>query len=302
MALPDMSKTFTYCSLLLLGVSPAFAAQPFGLANSQQPFEIQRGEGTLLAPQTTPFLVNEGDVLRPGAAHLRMDTINGGSLLVGNESVLEISHPLRYTLRDGRAALSFPAGETDTRIVASELEFRRIGHYDNSGEREVQQVALGTNPSGSEVAIISNGGMVAVTSILSGEQIAIVGMDEVMGFIRDHLGNWTIVVPTMQETERELDGVGESEGEEGVLGLIPSFFGAGAAGTAGAAAVIGGLAAAGLIAGAVELTSDSSDRADESTAAPRPFATGILPPQQQPPENGERDPEWDYSGDEWYDD
>ncbi|MCC5876972.1 MAG: hypothetical protein JJU11_12195 [Candidatus Sumerlaeia bacterium] len=281
-----MLRTFT-TGLFLWASVIAHGEVSVGLATSGEPFVIQRGERVLEGAAVSPFLVNEGDVIRPGSGSLRVDTVSGESILVGGDSTFEVTRPLHYKLQDGRAAISLAGESSDSRVVVSDLEFRRIGPHDSSEATPVHQIALGTNPDGSEVAIISNGGMVAVTSILSGEQIAIVGFDEMMGFIKDHLGNWTTVMPTAQETQRELEGVGESAGEEGVFGVIPAFFGAGSAGAAGAAAVVAG-GAVGATVGVQQLAGATESRS--TTTSSQEPATGIVPPPPGQEPGDDRDP------------
>lgn len=282
---PSCMLRFFTTGLFLVVAMIGYGETSVGLATSSEPFVIQRGERILDGAAASPFLVNEGDVIRPGSGSLRVDTVSGESILLGGDSRLEVTRSLHYQLQEGRAAISMAGEGAESRVVVSDLEFRLIGPHDTSEGTPVHQVALGTNPDGSEVAIISNGGMVAVTSILSGEQIAIVGFDEVMGFIKDHLGNWTIVMPTAQETQRELEGVGESAGEEGVFGVIPAFFGAGSAGAAGAAAVVAGGAIGATI--GVQQLAGGFDSGSTSTS-PQPPATGIVPPPDG--SEGDRDP------------
>lgn len=275
-------KLLIPAGLLALMVSPLAAGQPVGLASATESFRVTRGEAHLTGRPATPFLVSPGDLLHPGASPLRLEGTGGETVLVGRDSTLQLEQPLHYRLLEGRMAVALPAGGGDgARLEASDLEFRRIGAYEAGDVAAVHQVALGTNPNGSEIAVFSDGGMLSVHSLLSGDQIAIVGPGEIARFIRDALGQWTFVSPTMQETERETEGIGESDGEEGVIGLFESAFGGGGAGAAaGAAALVVGGAIIGY--GVVEASSDDGNGGDSpsTTSAPRGPATRIIPPDQ----------------------
>lgn len=280
--------------LLLLFSGFVAGGEPAGLLSAKEPFRVVRDGGELTGRAATPFLATSGDVIRPGQGPVRLEGVGGETVLVGPGSALELSRSLHYRLLDGRMAVALPGGEAgESRLQASELEFRRIGVHDAGDGPAIHQVALGTNSTGSEIAVFSDGGMLSIHSLLSGDQIGIVGPGEFARLVRDILGEWTFVSPTMQETERETEGIGESDGEEGVFGLFESAFGGGgAAAGAGAAAVVLGGAIVGFT--IVELTSeDSSGDGPSTTTQPRGPATVIVPPDdpEEPDEDWDRPPD-----------
>lgn len=250
-------------------------SKPAGLAQSEAPFHVVRANRTFESGNQ-PFLIRHGDRIRAGEGIVQVSAASGHAILLDSESEVQLGEDRRFRVVSGAFAAKTPVDQ-ETTIEIDGLEFQSLD------SRSESQIAVQSYQSG-EVDAINLGQPVRVSSLPSGNQVAVLGDGDIFRFTKLLNGDWELIEPRGQFSPDPTDtGRGNQVKKGGIFGLLGrggaaagtggASAGAGAAaGTTGGGAAVaagGGTAAAGAItAGGITLggsVTDDDEQREEST-------------------------------------
>jgi hypothetical protein len=268
----------TVLSAFLLASAPvAVPAQSLGLARSENPFSVVRLENLVPALPRVPFTLRPGDRVKSGDGAVMVQGLKGESILLGPDSETELRDGRVIRLHGGAVALSLPKND-HVDLEVADLRIEPMEWDEGSDAPGKMAVAM---VSADEIRLMTDGNMVRILNSRDGKQLASMGRDEVMRFVRDAAsGEW---VPGGLVAQFEGDPTNVEDGDRrkgGLIGFLRSGGGGGgaAAGGATAAAVAGGVTATGAVvaAGVTTTQSDSNDDTERDEMSPE------QPPEEEP--------------------
>lgn len=236
-----MLKRLTPILLLLVpGMAATAYAESVGLAKSSAPFTVNRESTLLQGSPDRPLIINEGDRISSGLNYLKIENLNGQTLLIDENSSVKVSDEGIYSLEKGRMAVTVPS-DSASRLDVHDLT---ITSLEGGATAENGSLAIGTT-SDQEVQIFSQGRMFRVATLPEGDQVAVLGASDALKLVRDAAGTWRPIMPKMQPTENESTDAGEKEDEQrrrrGGFWIFPNTaVGVGAIAVGAAAAGYGG--------------------------------------------------------------
>lgn len=162
------------------------SAKSVGLADGKASYQIIRQDSTLSATPEAPAVVKDGDRIAAGEAPVRVQTMNGRTVLMSERSALSFPDEGTVRLHSGEAAVSLPAGANST-IAFENLS---IAPLPAEGAQTSPATTLAVKSTGpDEIEVLSMNEPVTVTDS-EGVQVAVVGENEVMRFLRNPMGQW----------------------------------------------------------------------------------------------------------------
>lgn len=225
-------------ALLLLGAGTSDAS-PAGLADSTRPYSIARSTGLVDAKPNSPVILEEGDRIQAGQDLVRIEGLTGQTVLVGENSSVQLKPSDALHLDHGGVALSAPAAR-EVQVLVDQLEVRAIPFAEGEQAPENGHLVVGRLEE-DKIEVFSQGRRFVVNELPDGNQLAVLGLRDSITFVRNDLGRWTPIVPLMQiegdPTQRQED---EEERDEGIAAFFRRSIGTrAAAGAAAGAAIIG---------------------------------------------------------------
>lgn len=222
-------------TLVLALAASQISASSVGIARSTAPYNVSRSETILQGGAERPVTVNAGDKIQSGSGFLKIETLEGETVLLDENSALAVMDNA-LNLEKGRVAVAMP-NKSDTAVHVYDLAVSPIPDA-KADQSQVSNIGVGTI-SDHEVEVYSQGRMFRVTSLPDGNQIAVVGASDALRLVKDSAGMWRPIAPLAQD-ESEKPAANESEQTKSRRGfwIFPS---AGAAAAVGAAAVGAGV-------------------------------------------------------------
>lgn len=230
-----MRRTSLGLTLVLALAASQISASSVGIARSTAPYNVSRSETILQGGAERPVTVNAGDKIQSGSGFLKIETLEGETVLLDENSALAVMDNA-LNLEKGRVAVAMP-NKSDTAVHVYDLAVSPIPDA-KADQSQVSNIGVGTI-SDHEVEVYSQGRMFRVTSLPDGNQIAVVGASDALRLVKDSAGMWRPIAPLAQD-ESEKPAANESEQTKSRRGfwIFPS---AGAAAAVGAAAVGAGV-------------------------------------------------------------
>ncbi|MCC6546840.1 hypothetical protein IT570_06685 [Candidatus Sumerlaeota bacterium] len=233
-----MRKQSIALSVLVLFTASQVVASSLGIARSSAPYAVNRAETVLQGSAERPVTVNSGDKIRSGSGFLKIETLEGETVLLDENSALAVMDNA-LSLEKGRVAVAMP-NKSDTAVHVYDLEVSPIAD-EKADQSQISNLGVGTI-SENEVELYSQGRMFRVTSLPDGNQIAVIGASDALRLMKDSAGMWRPITPLAQDQDNDSEkaAANDSENTKRRRGfwIFPS---AGAAAAVGVAAVGAGV-------------------------------------------------------------
>ncbi len=223
-------------------LSAPLSANSVGLARSADGYRIAKAAETVDAQANLPVIVSDGDEVTSGKQMVRIEGMAGQAILLNKQSSLQVQNKNEMTLKSGEVAVAIPAMPSNLRLQVSDLSIEPIEMAEGE-ELTVGTIAL-DHQSDDEVLVMTQGRPIRVSSLPDGNQVAVLGNQEVMRFIRGDLGKWTPMLPLAQTDDptQSEEAQDEDQRDEGFFAFLQRGAG-GSTGilVGGAAAAVGGV-------------------------------------------------------------
>ena len=238
--------------LLLAGSA---SANSLGLVRSNATYSVNRASTVLTGSADRPLLLNSGDEIRSGAGLLKIEGLDGQTVLLDENSALKV-HEDAVNLQKGRVAVAMPP-TTASSVEVYDLAVTPVD--DPTMTAQHGNLGVGTI-SENEIEVYSQGRMFKINSVPDGNQIAVLGAGDGMRLVKDAMGTWKPIVPLMQDEAGEKDAAAdpeETKRRRGGFWIFPST-------AVGVAVIGGGAVAAGIVGYSVyESNNDDGDNNDD---------------------------------------
>jgi hypothetical protein len=221
--------------LLLAGSA---SANSLGLVRSNASYSVNRAATVLNGSADRPLLLNSGDEIRSGAGLLKIEGLDGQTVLLDENSSLKVREDA-VNLQKGRVAVAMPP-TTASRVEVYDLAVTPVD--DPTSTAQHGNLGVGTI-SENEIEVYSQGRMFKINSVPDGSQIAVLGAGDGMRLVKDAMGTWKPIVPLMQDEAGEKDAAAdpeETKRRRGGFWIFPST-------AVGVAVIGGGAVAAGVV-------------------------------------------------------
>ena len=174
-----MKKLLLAASIFAL-CSTGFASERAAMAESTASYSITRGETVLSARENALTEVRTGDGLVAGEKPVRVETTNGATILLGQNSRANFDGASHVVLGEGTLALASPNGSTLTASYGN-LVFESIATPDN---QFAQHMLVIQADSANQITAQSLSETYAVRLADTNEQIAVIGAGDDLVFKR----------------------------------------------------------------------------------------------------------------------
>lgn len=181
-------KTPIFATLILAALAGSAFADPVAMADSRGTYEVSRLSTTLEGRAGIPTVIQSSDRLSAKDAPVQVQLSNGETALLGTNSSVSFVDAGTLSLESGDMVLAM-APASATAVVVDTLRIVPV-------VEPVQKIAASNG--GILVQIVKDGEMAikaldktfTVVDNAIGKQIAVVGKDDTVRFLRDTLGNW----------------------------------------------------------------------------------------------------------------
>lgn len=261
---------------IILLAAVTHAAAPVGLAQSEKGFAVDREAASLQAAAATPFLIKPGDHVKSADGLVRIDGSKGETVLLGNDSTVEVTSQDRLRLNHGEMAVSLPKDRqvsldvADLTVAPLEADKAAAGGY------AIQKL------SDDSISVLSTGRMVQVEDNTAGKSLATLGDGDSVRLVKGQ-GGWFPTGPINPLADFSADPTEDENGTNrkkgGLFGLLngAGSGGVAAGGVAGTGAVVAGgaIATGGVAAGTIALTSGTRETTSPMWPDPTPPPTPV---------------------------
>ena len=200
-------KTPMLATLILATLSVGAFADPVAMADSRGAYEIVRLSTTFEGRAGVPTVIQTADRVTTSDTPVQVQLINGESILLGENSAVNFPDASTVALDSGDMALALAPAS----VTAVAVDTLRIVPFNEP----VQKIA--TSTGGLVVKLVKEGEMtvqalnqtLTVMNNAIGKQIAVIGKNDTVRFLRDGLGNW---LPAGSEIVKSHAGTGGTTG------------------------------------------------------------------------------------------
>lgn len=174
-----MKKLLLVATIFALS-SPSFAGERAAMAESIAPYSINREGSLLSARQNTLTEVRTGDLLATGEKPVRMETLAGDTVLLGQESRARFVTENHVDLMEGSLAVS-TMGSSPFTASYDDLAFEP---FELSSQKSARHMLLVQIESADHVTAQSLSESFTVRNTTTGEQLAVMGSGDDLTFKR----------------------------------------------------------------------------------------------------------------------
>ncbi|MCB2156933.1 hypothetical protein KQI84_18810 [bacterium] len=221
-------------------------ASPFGTVQSEGPFEIHRGQDSVIERSNTTLVVQTGDSIVSRAEILSLRTTAGAALAMGRDAQVDLVDSQTIRLTNGQAALSATAA-SGIGLEVEDLEIRPLPTSDAEDQAQPGFFAVSHTTEGRIVVYAvqrsfeirpANGGD-PVAMMTAGDTLRLTRDGEIWKTSADKIGQATGDGSQLSDDQKITNDDDDDKVLFGFLRLTPAVIG-GAAVAGGAAVVVGG--------------------------------------------------------------
>lgn len=173
--------------ILCVGCILGAQARPVGLAESASTFQIHRESGRIRGISTIPSLIQNRDDLVAEAQPVRLQTASGSTILVGPRSTVTVTDENRFEVKRGEMAAAF-SPLSPLEFAYQDLTFTPLT-VQSAGELQ-PKLAIRAISENEVVVAGWNQPFMAVKADREPVQVAVVGHNDVIRFLRNDRGSW----------------------------------------------------------------------------------------------------------------
>lgn len=189
-------------------------ARPVGLAESASPFQVYRESGLIRGDSAIPSLIQSRDEVIAETQPVRLQTASGSTILVGPQSTVAVADDHRFEVKRGEMAAALSA-HSPLELAYRDLTFTALdGASADQAQAKIAIRAIGEN----EVVVAGwNQPFMAVKADREPVQVAVIGHNDIIRFLRNDRGSWIpfkMQTPSTGGTSAPPSSVDETKSEE----------------------------------------------------------------------------------------
>ncbi len=211
-----MKRTIFFLSLAV-ACATTVSADKIGIAESKDTYSIIRSDEKIESNALEMLSIQDGDQLISTKAPIKVETLSGETVLIGEESDVTLTTTKAINFDKGTLAVA-TRGFSDTAVSFDNLEVKQMTVSESgpqgAGPASSRVFALKSSEQ-DQVSVGSVGSSVTITDKDSGEQLAVVGHDEIIELFRNEAGLWQSQrVPVVAQQDGAADGNAGAEGTD----------------------------------------------------------------------------------------